>query len=123
MSAGFAGANMPSMPTCFPSHSRIAQNKPGTLTQPDFVVDFTYLDDTQKFHHMANNTIKVELLNDQALALLQQLEQLNILRLVKADDSAEAPKRQWAGSISKETASELLEYVEQSREEWERNTY
>jgi hypothetical protein len=68
---------------------------------------------------MAHNTIKVELLNDQALALLQQLEQLNILRLVKVDDPAEAPKRQWAGSISKETASELLEYVEQSREEWE----
>ena len=71
---------------------------------------------------MTNNTIKVELLSDKALALLQQLEQLNILRLIKVDDSAKEPKRQWAGSISKETASELLESVEQSREEWERNT-
>ena len=70
---------------------------------------------------MTNNTIKVELLSDKALALLQQLEQLNILRLIKVDDSAKEPKRQWAGSISKETASELLESVEQSREEWERN--
>ena len=70
---------------------------------------------------MTNNTIKVELLSDKALALLQQLEQLNILRLIKVDDSDKEPKRQWAGSISKETASELLESVEQSREEWERN--
>ncbi len=70
---------------------------------------------------MTNNTIKVELLSDKALALLQQLEQLNILRLIKVDDPSKEPKRQWAGSISRETASELLESVEQSREEWERN--
>lgn len=36
---------------------------------------------------MDNNTIKVELLKDQALALLQQL---NILLLVETDDYAEA---------------------------------
>lgn len=34
---------------------------------------------------MPSNTIKVELLSDKALALLEQLEQLNILRLIKAD--------------------------------------
>jgi len=65
---------------------------------------------------MVNYTIKVELINDKALALLQQLEQLNILRLVKVDDSAKEPRRQWAGSISKETASELLKNVKQSRD-------
>lgn len=71
---------------------------------------------------MTDNTIiKVELLSDKALALLQQLEQLHILRLIKVNDSPEGQKRQWAGSISKETASELLESVAQSREEWERN--
>jgi hypothetical protein len=70
---------------------------------------------------MTDNTIKVELLSDKALALLQQLEQLNILRLIKVDDSIEGPKRQWGGSISKETASEFLESIIQSREEWERN--
>lgn len=70
---------------------------------------------------MNDNTIKVELLSDKALALLQQLEQLNILRLIRTDDSTPTPKRQWAGSISKETASELLESVDQSREEWDRN--
>lgn len=71
---------------------------------------------------MTNNTVTVELLNEHALALLQQLEQLNLLRLVQASPSAEAPPRQWAGSISRETATALLESIEKSREEWERNT-
>ena len=70
---------------------------------------------------MPNNTIKVELLSDKALVLLQQLEQLNILRVVKEDVQASEHKRQWAGSISRKTANELLERVEQSRKEWERD--
>lgn len=66
--------------------------------------------------------ITVELINDNALALLQQLEQLNILRLVATKrQPAEQPKRRWAGSISKETATKMLQYAEQSRNEWERN--
>ncbi|RMG82811.1 MAG: hypothetical protein D6714_10740 [Bacteroidetes bacterium] len=66
--------------------------------------------------------ITVELINDNALTLLQQLEQLNILRLVAVKkQTAEQPKRQWAGSISKETATKMLQHVEQSRSEWKRN--
>ncbi|NUQ24422.1 MAG: hypothetical protein HUU34_10740 [Saprospiraceae bacterium] len=71
---------------------------------------------------MAMQIITVELLNDNALALLQQLEQLHILRLVaETKKQTEVPKRQWAGSISKETAEKMLHEVEQSRKEWERN--
>lgn len=66
--------------------------------------------------------ITVELINDKALTLLQQLEQLNILRLVVAKKQPTGqPKRRWAGSISKETATKMLQHVEQSRNEWERN--
>ncbi|MCB0578778.1 MAG: hypothetical protein KDD10_05650 [Phaeodactylibacter sp.] len=65
--------------------------------------------------------ITVELLNDDALALLQQLEQLHILRLVATKKQEEQPKRKWAGSISKETANKMLQYVDESRNEWERN--
>jgi len=66
--------------------------------------------------------ITVELINENALQLLQQLERLNILRLVVANKkSTKQPKRQWAGSISKETAKRMLQNVEQSRNEWERN--
>ncbi len=71
---------------------------------------------------MAMQIITVELLNDNALALLQQLEQLHILRLVaETKKTNDTPKRQWAGSISKETAEKMLQEVEQSRKEWERN--
>ena len=66
--------------------------------------------------------VTVELINKNALNLLQQLEQLNILRLVANKQKSDQPlKRQWAGSISKETASKMLKHAEQSRNEWERN--
>lgn len=66
-------------------------------------------------------TITVELLNENALPLLQQLEQLNILRVVVDEKKMDKPKRQWAGSISKVTADKMLQYIDQSRNEWERN--
>lgn len=65
--------------------------------------------------------ITVELLNDDALALLRQLEQLNILRLISSDKKKSKPKRLWAGSISKETAIKMLEHTQESRSEWERS--
>ncbi len=68
--------------------------------------------------------ISVELLNDEALKLLQVLEQLKIIRLSpKTKETpavSEPPKRRWAGSISKETGDKLLQHIEQTRNEWER---
>ena len=68
-------------------------------------------------------TIKVELLNDHALKLLQQLEQLKILRLLDVPEPGESSssKRQWAGTLSKSTAQKMLHAIEESRNEWERN--
>ena len=66
-------------------------------------------------------TIIVELLNKDALALLQQLEQLNILRLVESDLPASIPKQKWAGRLSKETGKNMLAQLDQSRREWKRN--
>lgn len=60
--------------------------------------------------------IKVELLDEKALSLLQQLEQLNILRLVSTEKKKKSPRR-WAGSISKETADKMLQEIEKSRNE------
>lgn len=68
-------------------------------------------------------TITVELLHDDALALLRQLEQLQILRLVTTEgQTPPPPSRRWAGSISKETASKMLRHIEQDRSQWERDT-
>lgn len=66
--------------------------------------------------------IQVEILNEQGLRLLRQLEKLNILRLIRPEKKNALPKRQWAGSISKKTAGKMLQEIENSRNEWERNT-
>lgn len=70
-------------------------------------------------------TVTVELLSDKALALLQQLEQLHILRFVQSRRITKTSKhkRKWGGSISKTTANQMLRYTEQSRSEWERNIF
>jgi hypothetical protein len=59
--------------------------------------------------------ITVELLDDRALALLKQLEQLHILRFVTNEKLSNQPKRQWAGSISMETAANMLLDIDKSR--------
>ena len=65
--------------------------------------------------------ITIELLNENALTLLQQLEKLNILRLVSSKVSTNNTPRKWAGSISKTTTANLLNQLNQNRNEWERN--
>lgn len=66
--------------------------------------------------------ITVELLNENALKLLQQLEKLKILRLVvvRKKPNDESP-RKWAGSLSKETAQRMLDNIQHSRNQWERD--
>ncbi len=66
-------------------------------------------------------TITIELLDDKALKLLQELEALNILRLVESGDRPVEKKRKWAGSISEKSAELMLKELEQSRKEWERD--
>jgi len=75
------------------------------------------------FNFVLMRTITVELINEQALQLLEQLEQLQILRLIKDSDTPTSSpnKRQWAGSLSKETAQNMLHQLDQSRNEWERD--
>lgn len=53
--------------------------------------------------------IEVELLNEQALKLLQQLEDLKILRLVPMKSEQPVTPRKWAGSLSEETARGMLQ--------------
>lgn len=57
--------------------------------------------------------IEIELLHEQAFNLLRQLEQLHILRLVtttKEQQKSKVKPRQWAGSISKESAEKMLQF-------------
>ena len=48
--------------------------------------------------------IKIELLHEQALKLIEQLEELKILKVVPKKSDSQISPRKWAGSISRETA-------------------
>ncbi len=64
-------------------------------------------------------TITIELLNEKAINLIKQLEQLNILRIT-IDSTSQKRKissHQWVGSLSKDTAKLMLASVDQSRNE------
>ncbi len=68
------------------------------------------------------SVVTLELLNDNALNLLKQLENMQIVRFIKLD-TGKSPqnisKSRFVGTISKETANLLLNHIEQSRNEWE----
>ena len=63
----------------------------------------------------------IELLNDNALNLLHDLEELNIFRFIKKEMPKEIvmptipPKKRFAGRISKATAADLQEQLKQAR--------
>jgi hypothetical protein len=69
-------------------------------------------------------TLKVELRNNNALRILKGLELANIIRLVGTDKKKENTKLSATlrGAISKQRAHELIEQLNQTRNEWqERN--
>jgi len=69
-------------------------------------------------------TIKVEIQSEAVLVLLRQLEKLGLLNISSMDDEPVTEKktsRKWAGTLSKETGAKMLEHVNQSRNEWERD--
>jgi hypothetical protein len=69
--------------------------------------------------------ILVEPLSEKAYELLQQLEALNILRVIKPKAEAAAPApRKWAGAlaaISTTSVEEWDKYLHEIRNEWERD--
>jgi hypothetical protein len=70
-------------------------------------------------------TVTVEIKNDQALTLLESLESMHILKIVKNENTQGIKKNseRFAGSISKETAQKLKKHIAKIREEWERDIY
>jgi hypothetical protein len=67
--------------------------------------------------------VKLEVLNEETMAILEQLERLNLIRLVEQHRTRQRTKKNWIGVISKETGEKMLNYVENSRKEWERNIF
>jgi hypothetical protein len=69
--------------------------------------------------------VTIEIKNDIALALLNNLERMNILRVIegKATKAKQKLSERFAGCLSAERAEELQKELTQIRNEWERDTY
>ncbi|MBN8677647.1 MAG: hypothetical protein J0M29_05435 [Chitinophagales bacterium] len=67
--------------------------------------------------------VQIEVLNEEAMAILEQLERLNLIRMLGQNGARTRKKKNWVGVISKETGQKMLEHIENSRNEWERNIF
>ncbi|RZK14134.1 MAG: hypothetical protein EOO56_25585 [Hymenobacter sp.] len=66
--------------------------------------------------------ILVEPLSEKDYELLQQLEALNILRVLsKATPPVATAPRKWAGALSPKSAADWDKHLEQIRNEWGRD--
>lgn len=69
-------------------------------------------------------TVTIDILNNNAIKLLQDLELLQLIRmhnnktLPSTDAAKQLKPSDYRGSISKETADKLGAHIEQSRKEW-----
>ena len=70
-------------------------------------------------------TVTIEIINDNALALLHNLENLHLIRVVedKKNSSKQKLSDRFAGCLSSERTEELQNELTQMRKEWERDTY
>ena len=68
-------------------------------------------------------TVIVELTNQNALALLQKLEEMHIIKLLeKTKQPSEKLSEKFAGKLSVETGEELQKHITKSRNEWNGNS-
>lgn len=66
--------------------------------------------------------LTIELIREDALQRLQDLEKLQIIRLVQTETPAKLPSsKMFAGKLPRATAEALRKHVEESRNEWERD--
>ena len=63
-------------------------------------------------------TIKIDLLNNEALRLLRDLEALHIIRLHLPDKGKGRLSEKYKGILSKEEGKDLNEHIRQMRSEW-----
>ncbi|MDQ6609292.1 MAG: hypothetical protein M3Y85_05675 [Bacteroidota bacterium] len=64
-------------------------------------------------------TIIVQITNNKALKLLQELEELNLIKLLKnKTDTSQKLSEKYAGKLSDATVDKLQQHLKQSRDEW-----
>lgn len=67
-------------------------------------------------------TVLVQINNSKVYKLLQDLEDLHIIKVLRKDGEPEQKlSEKYAGNLPSEVADELQKYVTQSRDEWNKN--
>jgi hypothetical protein len=65
-------------------------------------------------------TILVEIKDSKVYNLLKDLDELNLIRIKECTSKGKKRSDKYAGKLTKEVASELQNYVSESRDEWEK---
>ena len=67
------------------------------------------------------NTLLIQVTNEKALGLLHQLEELNLIKVLKEDKPVNKPKLsdKYRGILTKEQGEDLNEHIKQMRSEWD----
>ncbi len=69
-------------------------------------------------------TLTIELKKEKSMALLENLEALDIIKIIRKKTPPKPPGKlsdMFRGSITAEEADKFNEYVKKSRNEWERD--
>jgi hypothetical protein len=68
------------------------------------------------------DTMLIELTNQKAAALLHELEELRLIKVLKKNIAVDSPKtklsEKYKGIISKKEGQQLNEHIQQMRNEW-----
>jgi hypothetical protein len=73
----------------------------------------------KKYFHM-ENTILIQLTNQKAAGLLHELEELNLIKVLKenSDTSKTKLSEKYKGFINKKDGKDLSEHLKKMRDEW-----
>jgi len=64
-------------------------------------------------------TLLIEVKNKSSLNILKELELLDMIKVIKQDKSIQ--QHNFLGTISKETAKNLIKSIQEGKEEWDKN--
>jgi len=71
-------------------------------------------------------TITVQLTHKKAIKLLEELEELHIIKLLKNNVPSNQNKKniayKFAGKLSMQVAEDMQQYITKSRKEWSKNS-
>jgi len=68
-------------------------------------------------------TVLIEIKNLKAYKILRNLEDLDVIKVIKRNKKPSVKlSEKYSGKLSKDVASDMIKYIEQSRAEWEEKT-